>query len=469
MVSRYHKPLKKDGRLMYLLVQYWTLALLGCYSGALLVSSPICGWLADRSSSHRLPFILGLLALGGSTILLCLGSSILVLVLGRLFEGLSTAVIWTSGLALLVDTVGQKEIGKVMGWCSISINAAMLLGPLLGGIVFERSGYYAVFTMVFGVIFLDIVLRLVLVEKKIAAEWFCVTVAKKRYWIKLYDTVAKERYWIRLYDTAGTPRIAPSSEMEPISSLGFLEMTETYDSDTDHQSTSAPRNTRFFSIHNLPPVITLLRSTRLLVALWGSLLQAAIFCAFDSVLPLFVHRTFGWNPTGAGLIFLPIVIPSLTAPLVGQMADKYGPRWLAAIGFVSALPFIVLLRLVTHHSLRQVVLLCVLLMLIGSSMNLAMIPLMAEITYVVKAKEKKTPRMFGKGGAYAQAYGLYFSSFAGGAAIGPIWARFIVERAGWGTMTWSLGLLSGLTAAPILICTGGLITERKPRVVVEEE
>lgn len=43
-------------------------------------------------------------------------------------------------------------------------------------------------------------------------------------------------------------------------------------------------------------------------------------------------------------------------------------------------------------------------------MNLVMIPLMAEITYVTKAKEKKKPRMFGKGGAYAQAYGLYFSS-----------------------------------------------------------
>jgi hypothetical protein len=34
-------------------------------------------------------------------------------------------------------------------------------------------------------------------------------------------------------------------------------------------------------------------------------------------------------------------------------------------------------------------------------MNLAMIPLMSEITYVIEVKEKKTPEMFGKGGAYA--------------------------------------------------------------------
>jgi Na+/melibiose symporter-like transporter len=96
------------------------------------------------------------------------------------------------------------------------------------------------------------------------------------------------------------------------------------------------------------------------------------------------------------------------------MADRYGSRWLAAIGFVIAILFLVLLRLVTHQSLHQVVLLCALLTLIGSSMNLVMIPLMAEITYVTKAKEKKKPRMFGKGGAYAQAYGLYFSSLREG-------------------------------------------------------
>ena len=441
---------------MYLSVQYWTSALLGCYSGALLISSPICGWLADRSASRRLPFVLGLLALGASTILLCLGSSIAVLVLGRLLEGLSAAVIWTSGPALLVDTVGQNKIGKVMGWSSISVNAAILLGPLLGGIVFERSGYYAVFSMAFGVIFLDIAMRLVLVEKKAAAKWLC---------------VSEGIYWIKIYDTAGPPSIAPSPEMKAISSLGSLETLATYNTDApiiNHQDMPAPRNNRLCFIHNPSPVITLLCSARLLAALWGNLVQAAILCAFDSVLPLFVHHTFGWSSIGAGLIFLPVIVTSFTAPFIGHMADKYGPRWLSAIGFIITVPFLVLLRLVTHHSLQQVVLLCALLALIGSAMNLVMIPLMAEITYVVDAKEKKRPGIFGEGGAYAQAYGLYLSSWAGGAIMGPMWAGLMEQRVGWGTVTWSLGLLSGLTAVPILIFTGGLITKRKPKGVVDE-
>jgi hypothetical protein len=133
------------------------------------------------------------------------------------------------------------------------MNAAMLLGLLLGGVVFERSGYYAVFTMAFSLIFLDIVFRLVLVEK-IEAEWF-------------YVTVTKERYWIKVYDAAGTPRIAPSPKMKSISSLGFLGIIKTCISDTsitDYQDISAPRNTYFC---NLSSMITLLRSARLLAAL----------------------------------------------------------------------------------------------------------------------------------------------------------------------------------------------------------
>jgi MFS family permease len=380
--------------------------------------------------------------------LLCVGSSIGILVLGRFLEGLSGAVIWTSGPALLVDTVGQKEIGKVMGYCSLSINVAVLLGPVLGGIVFAQNGYLAVFAMAFGLICLDIVLRLALVEKKVAAKWSSAS-------------NEEEGYWISNYDTEGPPSIAPSSKMKSLLPFGSLEIMETCDSPIiNHQAASAARTTSSL-IHNLPPVITLLRSRRLLAALWGSLVQAAVICAFDSVLPLFVHRSFGWGSTGAGIIFLALTVPSFAAPLVGRVADKHGPRWLVTVGFATSLPFLVLLRLVTYDAPQQIVLLCVLLVLLGISLTLVMGPLMAEIAYLVEAKEKKIPGIFGKGGAYAQAYGLYFCWFAGGALIGPIWAGFVEQRAGWGTMTWSLGLLSGVTAIPTLIFTGGLITRRK--------
>ena len=52
-------------------VQSYVSILLAVYGAALLVASPVAGWYADRSSSRRLPLLIGLLALAGSTVILC--------------------------------------------------------------------------------------------------------------------------------------------------------------------------------------------------------------------------------------------------------------------------------------------------------------------------------------------------------------------------------------------------------------
>jgi predicted MFS family arabinose efflux permease len=44
--------------------------------------------------------------------MLCLARNISLLVIGRLLQGASASIVWTVGLALLVDTVGQNEIGE---------------------------------------------------------------------------------------------------------------------------------------------------------------------------------------------------------------------------------------------------------------------------------------------------------------------------------------------------------------------
>lgn len=81
----------------------------------MLVGSPLAGWFADNTGSRRLPLLIGLLALAGATLLLCLSRTVALLVLGRILQGLSAAVVWTVGLALMVDTVGQAAIGEMMG------------------------------------------------------------------------------------------------------------------------------------------------------------------------------------------------------------------------------------------------------------------------------------------------------------------------------------------------------------------
>lgn len=151
-------------------VQTWNAILLACYSVALLISSPLAGIYADHTSSRRWPLLLGLLALAGSTLMLCLGKTIALLIIGRVLQGVSAAIVWSVGLALLADTMG-KNIGQAMGYISIAMSMGLLVSPAVGGAVYAAAGYYAVYYVAFGLIFLDILLRLLLIEKKVARQW----------------------------------------------------------------------------------------------------------------------------------------------------------------------------------------------------------------------------------------------------------------------------------------------------------
>lgn len=89
--------------------------LLAVYAGASVIGSPITGVLADRWGTRRMPFLLGLTSLLLATILFALGQSILALTIARALQGLSAAVVWVVGLALLVETVGSENMGAVIG------------------------------------------------------------------------------------------------------------------------------------------------------------------------------------------------------------------------------------------------------------------------------------------------------------------------------------------------------------------
>jgi len=390
---------------------------------------------------------LGLLALGGATVLLNLGHNIGLLILGRILQGISAAVVWTVGLALLADTVDREEVGQTMGYVFVAMSIGILLGPLLGGIVFEKGGYNEVYAMAYILIGVDIALRFMMIEKKVAERWEVTEIIPSTQNIELSrddkrveanEEMQEHRNMQTVsQDSSASPRVTEPTAKEPPVHTG-------------------PRS-RF------PPVITLLKSRRLLCALWGCMVVAILMTQFDSVLPIYVRDTFHWNSTGAGLIFLPLVLPSLLSPFIGWAIDKYGGRWFAVAGFLSFAPVEVLLRLVDHDSINQKVLLCALLTLIGLSLDLCTPPIMVEITSIVEAKERENPGLFGSKGAYAQAYGLFNFAWASGCLIGPIWAGFVNERAGWETMSWTMALLSALTAIPAGMWTEGYFFKKNKR------
>lgn len=96
-------------------IQIHVSGLLAAYAGASLVFSLVAGIIADLGSSRKLSYMAGLIALLMATTMLFLGQSVAIISLARVLQGASAAVVWTVGLALLLDTVGSDNLGKTVG------------------------------------------------------------------------------------------------------------------------------------------------------------------------------------------------------------------------------------------------------------------------------------------------------------------------------------------------------------------
>ncbi|KAJ5673762.1 hypothetical protein N7462_009201 [Penicillium macrosclerotiorum] len=409
--------------------QKWTSILLSLYAAALLLASPPLGYLADRMSSRRVPLLLGLVALAASTGLLCSGTTVGLWAAGRFCQGLSAAVVWAVGFALIRDTIPPEKFGRVIGILGMASSVGSMTGPLLGGLLYERGGYYAVFGLSFGVIGLDVILRFLLIEKRQAAKW-----------------LAASGVQLQLESQGRSSQL-----IEP----------------RDEESETEDMNRIQTPVESVAPICSsswgltflLLRSPRLASVLGGYMVIALIGASFNTILPLCVEETFGWQQMGQGLIFIPLAAPHAFNPLIGRIVDhsRRSSRYFAAGAMFLSVPVYALLRLVDQNSLGQKVLLCALLALIGLSLAVCMPPLMIEVSFELSRLEQNDPSLFSGGGATAQAYGMLNSAWATGNLIGPYLAGYVKEAAGWGTITWVLGLVAGITSLPLFLYLGGWI------------
>lgn len=202
--------------------------------------------------------------------MLCFGRSEAVLIVARVFQGISAAVVWTVGLALIVDTVGEARVGQAMAYASSAMSMGMILGPVLGGVLYDKRGYYAAFGLAFALIGLDLVLRVMLVEKKIAVR---------------YENVAPSG------DVENTQNV----KLQPLKLIQEPQQPE-----ANEVTPRAPSPVLSVRESRIPPVIRILKFPRLLVALFLSFVQALILSAFDATLPLYLNALFGYTALQAG-------------------------------------------------------------------------------------------------------------------------------------------------------------------------
>ncbi|KAI1109382.1 major facilitator superfamily domain-containing protein [Nemania sp. NC0429] len=415
-------------------IQSWVSYLLAAYAGASVVSSVPAGWIADRTNSRQGPFLSGLAALLAGTIMLALGQSIAVLVAARLLQGVSAAVVWTVGLAMVLDTVGPQNLGKVVGSILSFISIGTLLAPVIGGTLYEKTGYMGVFGLGAGILALDFLMRLLVVEKKTAAEY-----------------------------TADSAR-DDQGDSQSQSSDGDVDVDGPVPSEED--ALLPRKEDEEYIIREVPnrlvralPVLICFKSPRLLMSLGIAFVQAMLLGLYDATIPTEAHSLFGFSSLKAGLVFIALDVPYLLlGPLAGWAVDRHGTKPVAVVGFAWMVPALALLRLPPQEPLprpQNIALYCALLALNGVGLAMISSPSVVEASDVVKRYERANPGFFGDNGPYAQLYGFNSVFFCAGLAVGPVAAGALKDALGYGDMNLVFAVLSALTAILSFVYIGG--------------
>ncbi len=104
-----------------------------------LLTSVPTGAISDRIG-RKLPLVAGLIALALSTVAFAFAPSLPWLFAARLIQGAADAVTWVVGFAVIADLYAAEDRGRVMGFVMSGTTVGFLLGPAVGGWLYEAGG-----------------------------------------------------------------------------------------------------------------------------------------------------------------------------------------------------------------------------------------------------------------------------------------------------------------------------------------
>ncbi|CAG8882740.1 unnamed protein product [Penicillium egyptiacum] len=355
----------------------WSSVLLATYGLALLLGSPVVGYFCDKYRTRKAPLVCGFIAMALATVLFISASNIWVLLTARVCQGLSGAVVGVLGLSMIAETSSPEHLGSHMACGSASLTWGMLCGPMTGGFLFSQFGTVGAFGVPMALLVVDIILRMLIVQED--------------------EDETKHQEDSPLLDN----------------------------SISDHTSLS------FY--HFLHPVM--------LGLIFSVLVISSILSAIETTLPLYVLDTYHWSSLGAGLVFLPLTIPSVLSIPIAHFVRHFMPRTVVVTGFLLMAVPMISLRWTEANTVHHEIALISLLFVVGVCLATLQAILMGDVSNAVRKIESLQGIAEENSSGLGRAYALCNMAFAAGQTLGPIAGGFIKRELGWGFMTLVLGVL----------------------------
>ncbi|KAJ7693534.1 MFS general substrate transporter [Mycena rosella] len=365
-------------RLGYHSVSALTGWLLFAYSAGLALFTIPIAMLSERYNTRRSPLLAGLVLIVGSQIMLMEAPNFAVMCVARVLQGIGSTMVWVVGLALLCDSTPEQFIGRQLGIAMSGLSIGFLAGPPIGGALYNHFGFRGPFICGIIVAMVDLIGRLLIIERKDALLWdldpAAVVIIPSGNGSTLEDEKSPEG--------PITPDVAPPVVQPP----------------------AEPSPSR---ISLLSVIIRLMGSSRAVVTITITFLYGIIYSAQEPTFPLHLQDRWGLDSGKVGLVYLAGVVPTLfSTPLAGWYTDRRGVEWLSVICITLALPWWVVM--IIQKSLA----LFITAYALGSFFISGIIsPLVAELAAVSRNIE---------GVGYGHVYGAFNLVYGIGTALGPV-------------------------------------------------
>ncbi|KGN39970.1 DHA2 family efflux MFS transporter permease subunit [Knoellia aerolata] len=119
----------------------WTVT---AYTLALATVIPLTGWAADRFGTKRL-YMLALLLFTAGSLLCAAATSINMLILFRVVQGLGGGLLMPLGMTIMTRAAGPARMGRLMAILGIPMLLGPIGGPILGGWLIDKVSWHWIF------------------------------------------------------------------------------------------------------------------------------------------------------------------------------------------------------------------------------------------------------------------------------------------------------------------------------------
>ena len=320
-------------------------ALLGWIVTGFLLSAAIFvvpfGRVADIFGRKKI-FVIGLSIIAVSSLLCSISSSVLMLIVSRLVEGLGSAMIFGTSIAILSSVFPAQERGKVLGINVAIVYLGASTGPLLGGIITAYAGW----RFIYAGIMIYALLAALLAQKKIKGEWRCAQTGA-------FDVFGSILYAAMLFALMYGLTLIPDKTGAYLLGLAVAIMVIFFRWELANENPvlkiSVFRNNTVFLFSNL-----------------AALINYSATAAVAFLLSLYLQYMKGYGPETAGLILIaqPVVQAALS-PLAGRLSDRVEPRIVASLGMALCVVGLTLFALLTPQTSLETILISLIFMGLG--------------------------------------------------------------------------------------------------------